>query len=311
MTKEDTPIANLSGIQPPVPSPIVQNLADIGINQSETLGLTCSPTVLKNLIEMISLPKSKGSEFSKIVLNFEDDKLFWANKQQGIFYLDFGFASANYFDNFWGKGALPISAPKLLGFLEDLRAYPQVTLWANLKTKLFGVQASNVDKFTNFIESDDIKTAQSAIPVKLDADYIPIMKEPENALIYGVDIESTELKTIFERGKKYGASQFPINISSTGIVLSINDSLNPKDNGANVKKLNAKPGSEKLPPTDKSVDQILGVLIEGPATNLTGPISLRFAASGKAPMFISKREKNDSGGILYAGFLLSTKEKSK
>jgi len=307
---ETQPI-DLSGTVPPVPTPIVPNLAEMGINQSETIGLTCSPTILKNLIEMISLPKSKGSEFSKIVLHFENDKLFWANKQNAIFYLNFGFASSSYFDNFWGIGALPISANKLLGFLEDLRAYPQVTLWANLKTKLFGVQAANIDVFTHFIESDDIKTAQATIPVKFDSDWVPIMKEAENALIYGIDIEASELKTIYERGTKYGASQFPINISSEGINLFINDQLNPKDNGANKKKLNAKPGSEKLPPPEKPVDQILGSLIEGPATNLRGPITLRFAASGKSPMFISRKDKNDAGGILHAGYIISTKERAK
>lgn len=305
------PVASVKTVSRP-------NLSDIGINESDTIGLTCSPTILKNIIEMIALPKSKESDFPKFVLNFEEDRIWWGNTKQGVFFLDFGFASANYFDSIWGIGSVALSSSKLLSYIEQLRSYPQITFWANLKTKIYGIQAGDVFNFTNFMDNaSDVKNAyhptatapkMQKFAVTFDDNYIPTMKEKENALIYGMDIESSELKTILDVEDKFSAKQCPFTISKKGITVSFNELNNPKD-GAGRKLLIAKPGSEKLPEDDSTIELIVGTLLEGPAKNLQGPITLRFASSAKAPCYILYKQKNERGGILISGYILSTKDK--
>ncbi len=294
-----------------------------GIDVEKTVGLSASPTILNNIISMISLPKGekKVFEFPRIVLNFDKEggSLWWGNKQKGVFMQDFGFATDTYFDKFWGNGSIAISATKLLQDLNDLRMFKQIIFWADPKTKIYGVQAGNVDRCSGFLESieevttsstkgtDKIAKSFNNFPVALDSDYIPVMKEShkENSLIYGAEIEASELKIIMDRGDRYSVKFYPFEITNKGITVSFNDMLNPRE-GANIRDIIPKANSLKIPTEDVKIKHILGPLLEGPQKNLNGEITMRFAAAKKAPIYILKKDKNDNGGILVSGYILGT-----
>lgn len=296
-----------------------------GIDKEQTLGLSTSPTILNNIISMISLPKGekKSSEFPRIVLNFDKDNqtLWWGNKQKGVFMQNFGFATDTYFEKFWGNGTIAFSATKLLKIINYLRSFKQIIFWANSKTNIFAVQAGDVDIFTEFLDSpDEITTSMNKgtdktkkhsinnFPMTLDSEYLPVMKEShkENALIYGADIDIEFLREIIARASdKYASLGFyPFEISKDGILISFNDLLNPKDTGANKKKLIPKLNSLKVPTDDLKIRHVLGSILEGPAKNISGDITIRFAGSKKAPVYLLKKEKNESGGLLVSGFIL-------
>lgn len=296
---------------------IISSPKELGIDVTETLGFSTSPTIMNDLIKMISLPKGKVSEFPKIVLNFdsEQSRILWANKQTGMFFLGTGFASYNYFDNCWGNGSIGLTASKLLEVLEDLRVYKEITFWANPKSKIWGLQAGDIDQSRNYLENiNEIKThlpVKPKFPSTFDEEYKVVFKEPENNLIYGIDVESTELKLIYSRGEKYKAF-YPFNINKDGISVSFGDLFNPKEDlGANKKKLIPKPSSLRVPSDDKNIEHILGPLLEGPATNLRGIVSMFFSGSSGTPVQILKKDKNTAGGILISSYLIQTMEKDK
>jgi hypothetical protein len=313
-------IANLSKpvetIVAPTPAP---TLSELGIDQTQTIGIVCSPTELKNLISMISLPKKPSADFPKIVLNFEEDRVWWGNSLKGSFFMVFGFATADSFEQMWGKGSVPISVPKFLERLELLRSYPEVTFWVNLKTKIYGLQAENVLCFTSYIEAiSEITSAyypehpnvkQQKFPIDfLENGYIPRMKTEENAFVYGIDTEASELKTIITLGAANSRTSYPISISSKDISVNFNEANNPKETGSTRKRLIAKPGSEQLPTDEKSINLIIGPTLESLADNLKGPITLRFGKTPKSPVYVLHKTKNEAGGVIVAGFTFSGKE---
>lgn len=313
---------NQNIVSEPEPEKDYGNPDAYGIDINKTVGLSTSPTILNHIISMITLPKGekKVFEFPRIILNFDKEggSLWWANKQKGIFMQDFGFATDTYFNKFWGNSSIAISATKLLQDLNDLRMFKQIIFWADPKTKIYGVQAGNVDRFSGRLESTeevttslnkgtdkDIKSFKN-FPIALDAEYIPIMKEShkENSLIFGAEIEASELKIIMDRGERYSVKFYPFEISKTGITVSFNDMLNPQE-GANVRDIIPKLNSLKVPSDDVKIKHVVGSLLEGPQKNLNGEITIRFAAK-QAPVYILKKEKNDSGGILVSGYILGT-----
>ncbi len=302
-----------------------------GISKDQTVGLSTSPTILNNIISMISLPKGekKGSEFPRIVLNFDKEggSLWWGNEQKGVFFKNFGFVSDTFFDQLWGNGTIAFSAAKLLKNINYLRNFKEIIFWANPKTNIFAVQAGDVDIFTEYLDSpDEITTSMNKgadktkknsmvnFPIGLDSEYIPVMKESykENALIYGADIDVEFLREIIARAQdKYASLGFyPFEISKDGILISFNDLLNPKDTGANKKKLVPKLNSLKVPEDEFKIRHVLGSILEGPAKNISGDVTIRFAGSKKAPVYLLKKEKKESGGILVSGFILGAVDDS-
>lgn len=295
-----------------------------GIDIDKTVGFSASPTIINEIISMISLPKGekKGSDFPRIILNFDKTagSLWWGNSQKGVLFKNFGFATDSYFDKLWGNGTIALSAAKLLKNIEYLRNFKQIIFWADPKTNVFGVQAGDVDIFTEYLDSpDEISTAMnkgvepvkhniSNFPMALDEGYIPIMKDThkENALIYGADINIEILREIIKRASdKYASLGFyPFELSKDGILISFNDLLNPKDTGANKKKLVPKLNTLKVPTDDFKIRHVLGSILEGPAKNINGFVTLRFGGSEKAPAYLLKTDKNESGGLLVSGFIL-------
>lgn len=292
---------------------------DLGIKVTETVGFTASPTTIRELIDAISLPKDTERVFPKFILNFTDNsatktpeeptdsKIWWGNRTTGANLISCGFADYSYFDNAWGNASIALSASKLMEPLNYLRVYKEVTFWADPKTKLWGLQAGDVDKFSNFLDSPtEIKSSYVKFPFNLK-DYIPQFKSEESSLIYGSNIDASELRTLFERGKGFKVTQFPLKLKKDGISVSINDMFNPTDKGANEKKIISKPSSYNGPETD--IEFILGPVFEAPSKNLKGEITLRFPKTPDSPVYLSKRDKSTSGGILYIGTLIGTKIK--
>jgi hypothetical protein len=110
----------------------VSKPSDMGINESETVGFTISPVALSEFLNMASLPKEKERVFPKLVLNFDkaDEKVWYGNKAIGSSLINGGFATYSFFTNCWGNGQVAISAAMLSGYVNQLRAYKEVTFWA-------------------------------------------------------------------------------------------------------------------------------------------------------------------------------------
>lgn len=313
----DTP--DLSGSEQAAKPPVVTppKPEDFGVKPNETVGFIASPTIIRMMLNLISMPKKEERTFPKIVLNFDEKnkRIWWANKTTGSSVINWGIVSYNFLESCWGNGRIAISAARLSEYLEELHVYKELTFWANTRTKVFGIQSGLDDQFTNFTESaDEVKSAYEKFVFKLDANYIPNSTTVESVFTYGADLQASELQMIIERGKKFAITQFPFQVSKDGIKISINDIFNPTEKGANVKKLSLKPDSVILPETtqEKPVIYTYGSLLEAPVKNLSGQVTMRFPKVPNNPMFLLKREQSTSGGIFVAGFMIGAeKEKGK
>lgn len=213
---------------PPQTPPAVLNPADFNVDEKETMGFIASPNLIKNLINLIALPlKADQCEFGKIVLHFDEKRkeLWWSNKAiGGSFLVNFGHATYNYFEYCWGDGEVALPAIKLINFLQMLKKSKQVVLSVNLKKRTFAIQDGKSDIFNGYIDAPrevtthqpriDYARNQSENKIKLEDDYIPILKEESAALKYGGVVDASELKEIVERGSKLEIGTYPINFST-------------------------------------------------------------------------------------------------
>lgn len=292
----------------PVSNKDSTSFSDIGLTENDSVGFTTSPTILNDLMRMIALPKSKSIEFPKIVLNFnaKDQIVWWANGIPNI--SNFGYFDYKYMNSCWGNGSIGLPSVKLLGHAEKLKGYSEATFWAHLKNKIFGMRSASVDMFSDMTsEISDIKTAMGKIPVTLDENFIPAVKDPARQYLYGADIEASELSVIVDRASEFSTNSYPFKLTSEEISMAFNDYFNPKDNSANVKKIITKPGSYSPPPTE--IVHIVNQVLDGPAKVLRGIITVKFTGVEKSPLYILKKETNKFGGQLVAGFVINTNEK--
>jgi len=305
----------------PAAPPKQTTLADLDIAENETMGLVAEPGAIRKMIELIALPlKSDQCEFGKIVLHFDSKRkeVWWSNKAVGgSFLVNFGHATYDFFANCWGDGEVALPAIKLLGYLDMLKEAREVTLSVSVKKRIYRIQDGKRDIFNGFIDAlsevtthkprIDYARNQSDNQIKLDDNYVPILKEEIAALRYGGVVEARELKRIVERGSKFGIRTYPIDFSTNPgkLVVSFNDITSPADTGTNTKTIVFKEGTMIAP--DTPISQIISEKLKAPAKALKGEVILRLAKKDKAPVYLLKVDKNN--GVMFAGMLIAAKEK--
>jgi len=310
----------------PAAPPKQTTLAELEIAENETMGFVADPSTIRNMIALISLPlKAEQCEFGKIVLHFDNKRkeVWWSNKAVGgSFLVNFGHANYDYFAYCWGDGEVALPAIKVIGYLDMLKESREVTLWIDVKKRIYGIQDGKRDVFNGFIDAIsevtthkariDYARNQSENQIKLDDNYVPILKEEVAALKYGGVVDARELKRIVERGSKFGIRTYPIDFSVNPGKLSVsfNDITSPAT-GTNTREIVFKDGTMIVP--DTPIAQVISEKIEAPTHALSGDVTLRVAKKDKAPLYLLKVEKSNQNpnGVMFAGMLLAAKEKEQ
>ncbi len=156
----------------------------------------------------------------------------------------------------------------------------------------------------------DYTRNQSENQIKLDDNYIPILRE-EIAPKYGGIINASELKKIVGIGRKLKLKTYPIDFTKIPPALivtfhNINKQLNIPQRMALTIKENS------LIPSDVDISQSFCEKIEGPAMALEGDVIFRLGKKDKSPIYFLKIEKNiiNQKGVMFAGMLLGSKGKT-
>ena len=287
---------------------LVTDLKDLGISEDTTIGIVASPTALIDLLNLVSLPGEKNTfEYPKIVLNFAEKLIWWHHKSIGKAFTNAGMITReNYFDKVWGSGTFGINAKKLALHLNFLRGYKELTFWVDLKTKTYGIQAANIDKFTGFLESvEDIATAQKVLPNFNDEGEL-VQKDTGKGFPYAITVETTELAALVERGKIF-AKAYPLIINNEGIHIEFGDMMTPGASGANSKKLVPKPDKTyRIPTGNEEARPVLGEKIETIPRNIKGDVTLFFTEGKKTPMYVRKVQETELDGKMLAVMIMQT-----
>lgn len=302
------------------------NHIDLGVNINETVGFIASPDLITYLINLIALPLSKDKcEFGKIVLHFDDKRkeVWWSNKAtEGSFLVNFGHASYDYFADCWGDGEIALPSSKILEYLEQIKEAKQVMFSANPKNadpeeRIYVIQDGKRDIFHGFLNAIlEVKTYKPRIDyarnqseniIKLDDNYIPILKEESASLKYGGVVDASELKKIVERGMKLDFKTYPIDFTPNPAEMYVTFS---DTTVTNKMRIDFKAGTMIVPATP--ISQVISEKIEAPAKVLRGEVTFRVAMKEKAPVYLLKVDKSDNpNGVMFAGMLLAAKEKIK
>lgn len=276
-----------------------------------TKGFTASPDLIIDLINQIAIPISEDlSEFGKIVLNFDAKRreIWWTNETRGgLFFVNFGYATYDYFNECWGDGQIGINADKLSKYLKMYKKEKEITFCADMISKKYSIYNEKVNASGNLETITEIPTAKPRIDVqeksenriKLYENYIPIMEKEDRMLKYGA--ETYNLNRITHKGKR---DTYPLCIMAKSPGLWVGNRRQEFDLGII--------DGSFLPP-EEEIHLLIDKKIEALAKNLKGKaITLRVAKGEKTPfnpktsLYLLRKDQGgeNPNGMLKSGFLL-------
>lgn len=275
----------------------------LGIDKTKTMGIRTSPKLLEEFIRYASLPKKGGKyEFRDIVLNFEEQKIWYASKSKDPYYIkSFGFANEGYFEELWGKGSVNISVKKFLKHLSFLKKYEKIIFYANPETNIIFMQDIEEGKEDVFNQKFDLEHTYTATTLpKLGADYMPIPVNGRGNYIFGGEIDAKILKQIDRVGRGFRQNQYKMTMSPECTFVTFNDMTNPVY-GAGEITLVPTSGTTLNTPEQETIRFGNLFSMEGPAKNFEGPIEFRISELNNTPLYLLKKRE---GGLSIAGVLL-------
>lgn len=274
-----------------------------------TMGFIFSYVFFKYLINLVSL----GGKFPNIILNFEEDRVWWENKSEGFFVYNYGFFSHRFVKHLWGTGTACLNTKYLLdGLKATMKGYPEFIFWVHNETRNVGMYAGNIDKTKLLmIPTDNIRTAESIkLKIRLDKDFIPnipLVKEEEQ-FRYGGELEASLLKEIAKRAKAFHTFvQFKLGPKPEIIVkydiikYSSKNKLTLSEANNNMSNLKVPPITiEYLVPLEEFQKVVKNYKEDD-------KVSLLFSGNNKRPIFLLKREDINLGTFV-SGVLIGTME---
>lgn len=289
------------------PQPVSAELLITG-----TVGFTCRPRFLRDLISMIALGE-KNFHFPRIELNFDFDNkmVWWGNKNKyGSSLINKGFFTYDYVDECWGNGTVGLEASKLLADVKSIKGHEKITFWADLRTGVFGVKrgdmSSDVDTLTNpLFPLTDMINAPTRMNLNPDDDYSPFVKDEASRYIYGADVHISILEKIATRAIEFNESHvsFTLLPNPSPAIKAIFQKKDEKRES--YIKLIPKPSTLKVPSIQIKYLTSLP-LFKSVVEGYKGQdiVSLRFSRYNKTPIYLMKKEIKGLG-LFVAGVAIA------
>lgn len=291
---------------PEEPSKESIDVTPVKHDETKTIGFTAKPSLIKNMINMLSLPVEKKPFFPKIVLDMKEDGITAIAVGPGDSLLSFCHFSKNYFFETWGRGRIALDSLTALRSINMLGSYKKISIHLDTEKKIVMFYAGTIDKIAFNAESpDSVETAIKSIEdLPLPFNVEKFVPEPGPTIFFDKYFEVTaqEFQSLVDRAKDFDIDYYPFQITKDKVSVGVGDLENPTD-GAFKKDL---PLLSFENPEEKELDVAnieVGSTLKNIVKNASGIMKVSFIASD-TPLWITGEFMNGETVVGKYGILL-------
>lgn len=195
--------------------------------KTDSIGFRASPTIMKRMIEAISIPlSSKKSYFNKIVFQKDEEKIVSTMTANGNTFLTVAQFNNEYFKNSWGFGNVAINSNKALEIINYLRHYEFMNFHHSLDSKILLFHIGEKDRMSMLAEDiDSVSGYNPNIYAKIDkTSLIMPIAQDENSVHF--DVATGTLNHLVERASSPEES-IVFSLDAEGVKVGVGDVDNP------------------------------------------------------------------------------------
>lgn len=258
-------------------------------DETKTIGFTAKPSLIRNMINMLSLPVEKKPFFPKIVLDMKEDGITAIAIGPGDSLLSFCHFSKNYFFETWGRGRIALDSVTTLRTIKMLDSYKKISIHLDTEKKIVMFYAGTTDKIAFNAESpDSVETSVKSIEeLPLPFNVEKFVPEPGPTISFNkyFEVTSQEFRALVDRAKDFDIDYYPFQIIKDKVSVGVGDLENPTD-GAFKKDLPLL-SFENLEEKDLGIVNIeIGSTLKNIVKNAGGIMKVSFIASDN-PLWIT------------------------